>query len=49
MSLAPDGLKGIFMRPYRRQVSIFDGTTMQVIRNIETGIGPSTVAICGNP
>jgi YVTN family beta-propeller protein len=47
--LAPDGLKGIFVRPYGRQVSIFDGTTMQVIQNIETGIGPSTVAICGNP
>jgi len=47
--LAPDGLKGIFVRPYGRQVSIFDGTTMQVTRNIETGIGPSTVAICGNP
>jgi YVTN family beta-propeller protein len=47
--LAPDGLKGIFVRPYGRQVSIFDGTTMQVIENIETGIGPSTVAICGNP
>jgi YVTN family beta-propeller protein len=47
--LAPDGLKGIFVRPYGRQVSIFDGTTMQVIMNIETGIGPSTVAICGNP
>jgi YVTN family beta-propeller protein len=47
--LAPDGLKGIFVRPYGRQVSIFDGTTMQVIKNIETGIGPSTVAICGNP
>jgi YVTN family beta-propeller protein len=47
--LAPDGLKGIFVRPYGRQVSIFDGTTMQVITNIETGIGPSTVAICGNP
>lgn len=47
--LAPDGLKGIFVRPYGRQVSIFDGTTMRVIRNIETGIGPSTVAICGNP
>jgi YVTN family beta-propeller protein len=47
--LAPDGLKGIFVRPYGRQVSIFDGTTMHVIRNIETGIGPSTVAICGNP
>ena len=47
--LAPDGLKGIFVRPYGRQVSIFDGTTLQVIQNIETGIGPSTVAICGNP
>lgn len=47
--LAPDGLKGIFVRPYGRQVSIFDGTTLQVIENIETGIGPSTVAICGNP
>jgi len=47
--LAPDGLKGIFARPYGRQVSIFDGTTMQVIQNVETGIGPSTVAICGNP
>lgn len=47
--LAPDGLKGMFARPYGRQVSIFDGTTLQVIRNIETGIGPSTVAICGNP
>jgi YVTN family beta-propeller protein len=47
--LAPDGLKGIFVRPYGRQVSIFDGTTMQVIENIETGTGPSTVAICGNP
>jgi YVTN family beta-propeller protein len=47
--LAPDGLKGIFVRPYGRQVSIFDGTTLQVIKNIETGIGPSTVAICGNP
>lgn len=47
--LAPDGLKGIFVRPYGRQVSIFDGTTMQVTENIETGIGPSTVAICGNP
>jgi YVTN family beta-propeller protein len=47
--LAPDGLKGIFVRPYGRQVSIFDGTTMQVIQNIETGIGPSTVAICVNP
>lgn len=47
--LAPDGLKGIFVRPYGRQVSIFDGTTMQVTKNIETGIGPSTVAICGNP
>jgi len=47
--LAPDGLKGIFVRPYGRQISIFDGTTMQVIQNIETGIGPSTVAICGNP
>lgn len=47
--LAPDGLKGIFVRPYGRQVSLFDGTTLQVIANIETGIGPSTVAICGNP
>lgn len=47
--LAPDGLKGIFVRPYGRQVSIFDGTTLQVTKNIETGIGPSTVAICGNP
>jgi len=47
--LAPDGLKGIFVRPYGRHVSIFDGTTMQVIENIETGTGPSTVAICGNP
>jgi len=47
--LAPDGLKGIFVRPYGRQMSIFDGTTPQVIKNIETGIGPSTVAICGNP
>lgn len=47
--LAPDGLKGIFVRPYGRQVSIFDGTTMQIITNIETGIGPTTVAICGNP
>jgi len=47
--LAPDGLKGVFVRPYGRQVSIFDGTTMQVIENIETGTGPSTVAICGNP
>jgi YVTN family beta-propeller protein len=47
--LAPDGLKGIFVRPYGRQVSIFDGTTLQVIENVETGIGPSTVAICGNP
>jgi YVTN family beta-propeller protein len=47
--LAPDGLKGVFVRPYGRQVSIFDGTTLQVIKNIETGIGPSTVAICGNP
>jgi YVTN family beta-propeller protein len=47
--LAPDGLKGVFVRPYGRQVSIFDGTTLQVIENIETGIGPSTVAICGNP
>ena len=47
--LAPDGLKGIFVRPYGRQVSIFDGTTLQVIKNIESGIGPSTVAICGNP
>lgn len=47
--LAPDGLKGIFVRPYGRQVSIFDATNMQVIKNIETGIGPSTVAICGNP
>lgn len=47
--LAPDGLKGIFVRPYGRQVSIFDGTTLTVIKNIETGIGPSTVAICGNP
>ncbi len=47
--LTSNGLKGIFVRPYGRQVSIFDGTTMQVIKNIETGIGPSTVAICGNP
>jgi YVTN family beta-propeller protein len=47
--LAPDGLKGVFVRPYGRQVSVFDGTTLQVIKNIETGIGPSTVAICGNP
>lgn len=47
--LAPDGLKGVLVRPYGRQVSIFDGTTLQVIQNIETGIGPSTVAICGNP
>jgi YVTN family beta-propeller protein len=47
--LAPDGLKGIFVHPYGRQVSVFDGTTLQVIQNIETGIGPSTVAICGNP
>lgn len=47
--LAPDGLKGLFVRPYGRQVSIFDGTTLQVTQNIETGIGPSTVAICGNP
>jgi len=47
--LAPDGLKGVFVRPYGRQVSIFDGTTLQVIKNIETGVGPSTVAICGNP
>jgi YVTN family beta-propeller protein len=47
--LAPNGLKGIFVRPYGRQVSIFDGTTLQVLQNIETGIGPSTVAICGNP
>ncbi|MDG2003811.1 MAG: hypothetical protein P8J20_10815 [Novosphingobium sp.] len=47
--LAPDGLKGIFVRPYGRQVSVFDGTTMQIIENIETGIGPTTVAICGNP
>lgn len=47
--LAPDGLKGIFVRPYGRQASIFDGTTFDVIKNIETGIGPSAVAICGNP
>jgi YVTN family beta-propeller protein len=47
--LAPDGLKGIFVRPYGRQASIFDGTTWDVITNIETGIGPSAVAICGNP
>jgi YVTN family beta-propeller protein len=47
--LAPDGLKGIFVRPYGRQASIFDGTTWDVIANIETGIGPSAVAICGNP
>ena len=47
--LAPDGLKGIFVRPYGRQVSLFDGTTLDVITNIETGIGPTTVAICGNP
>jgi YVTN family beta-propeller protein len=47
--LAPDGLRGVLVRPYGRQVSVFDGTTMQVIANIETGIGPSTVAICGNP
>lgn len=47
--LAPDGLKGVFVRPYGRQVSVFDGATLQVIRNIETGVGPSTVAICGNP
>lgn len=47
--LAPDGLRGVIVRPYGRQVSVFDGTTMQVIANIETGIGPSTVAICGNP
>jgi YVTN family beta-propeller protein len=47
--LAPDGLKGMFAHPYGRQVSIFDGTTLRVITNIETGIGPSTVAICGNP
>lgn len=49
LRLAPDGLKGILVRPYGRQVSIFDGTTLQVTKNIETGIGPSTVAICGNP
>jgi len=47
--LAPDGLKGMFARPYGRQVSIFDATTMQIIENVETGEGPSTVAICGNP
>ena len=47
--LAPDGLRGVLVRPYGRQVSVFDGTTLQVIQNIETGIGPSTVAICGNP
>lgn len=47
--LAPDGLKGIFVRPYGRSVSIFDGASLQIIKNIETGIGPSTVAICGNP
>jgi YVTN family beta-propeller protein len=47
--LTPDGLKGIFVHPYGRSVTIFDGTTFQIIRNIETGIGPSTVAICGNP
>lgn len=32
--LAPDGLKGIFVRPYGRQASIFDGTTFDVIKNI---------------
>jgi YVTN family beta-propeller protein len=47
--LAPDGLKGALARPYGRQVSIFDGTTLQIIANIETGIGPSTLTICGNP
>lgn len=47
--LAPDGMRGIFAHPYGRAVSIFDGNTLQVIKSIETGIGPSTVAICGNP
>ena len=47
--LTPDGLKGAFVHPYGRTVTIFDGTTFQIIANIETGIGPSTVAICGNP
>ena len=47
--LSANGFKGILVRPYGRQISIFDGTTMQVLKNIETGVGPSTVAICGNP
>jgi YVTN family beta-propeller protein len=49
LRLAPNGFKGIIMRPYGRQVSIFDGTTLQITKNIETGIGPGAVAICGNP
>lgn len=49
LRLAPDGRKGIFAHPYGRDATIFDGTTLQPLKNIETGVGPSTVAICGNP
>lgn len=49
LRLTRDGTKGILVRPYGRGVSIFDGATLQVTGNIATGIGPSTVAICGNP
>lgn len=49
LRLTPDGRKGIFGHPYGRDATIFDGTTLQVLKTIETGVGPSTVAICGNP
>ena len=47
--LTNDGKKGLISRPYGQVVSVIDGTTMQITANIETGLGPSTVAICGNP
>jgi YVTN family beta-propeller protein len=49
LRLTPDGTKGVFVRPYGRTVGIFDGTNMDVIKDIATGSGPTTVAICGNP
>lgn len=49
LRLTQDGTRGLFVRPYGRQVELIDAQNMTVIKSIKTGTGPSTVAICGNP
>jgi YVTN family beta-propeller protein len=48
LRITSDGFKGIFVRPYGRSVALFDPRNMEVTKEIETGTGPTTVAICGN-